>query len=194
MTCLFLKPYIRTKYLSINRLDMLPGVKRLLYSTLIIIPLFLQGCLSNKSVKADQVAAQKLAQSLAKKRILLPNGWSLSSAGTSIPLGDLPLNLAISKEKGLIAATNNGYSTQTINLIDARNNKMLDSAVVHRSWVGLKFSKDGNYLYASGGNDNDVIIYRVQDDKLHRDGEIKLGKPWPKGKVSVAGLTVDAAK
>ncbi len=171
---------------------MLPGVKRLLYSTLIIIPLFLQGCLSNKSVEADQVAAQKLAQSLVKKRILLPNGWSLSSAGNSIPLGDLPLNLAISKDNGLIAATNNGYSTQTINLIDARNNKMLDSVVVHRSWVGLKFSKDGNYLYASGGNDNDVIIYRVQDDKLHRDGEIKLGKPWPKGKVSVAGLTVDA--
>ena len=32
-------------------------------------------------------------------RITLPNGWSLSPAGKSLPLGDLPLNMAVSYSK-----------------------------------------------------------------------------------------------
>jgi hypothetical protein len=35
----------------------------------------------------------------AKEKVILPNGWALSPAGESLPLGDLPLNMAISKSK-----------------------------------------------------------------------------------------------
>jgi hypothetical protein len=38
-----------------------------------------------------------------QKQITLPNGWSLSPAGKSLPLGDLPLNMAISNSKKLMA-------------------------------------------------------------------------------------------
>ncbi len=38
--------------------------------------------------------------------ITLPNGWSLSPAGRSFPLGDLPLNMAISQSKNYLAVTN----------------------------------------------------------------------------------------
>ena len=39
--------------------------------------------------------AQTLPE-LEANRILLPNGWQLTPVGTSLPLGDLPLNMAIS--------------------------------------------------------------------------------------------------
>src|SRR5919205_428556 len=85
-------------------------------------------------------------------RIDLPNGWSLSPVGKSLQLGDLPLNIAVSPTKKYIAVTNNGQSTQTIQLIDAINKKVLDNVVIPKSWLGLHFSGNEKYLYASGGN------------------------------------------
>ena len=54
-------------------------------------------------------------------RILLPNGWSLTPVGKSMPLGDLPLNIVVSPSKKYIAVTNNGQSIQSIQLMDAVN-------------------------------------------------------------------------
>ena len=46
-------------------------------------------------------------------KIVLPNGWTLTPFGKSIQLGDLPLNIAVSKNKNYIAVTNNGQSAQS---------------------------------------------------------------------------------
>jgi len=56
-------------------------------------------------------------------RVHLPNGWSLTPAGTALQLGDLPLNIAVSPSKKLLAITNNGQSTQSLQLADAKHNK-----------------------------------------------------------------------
>ncbi|MBS1606663.1 MAG: hypothetical protein JST42_28665, partial [Bacteroidetes bacterium] len=40
-------------------------------------------------------------------RVKLPNGWSLTPAGRSLPLGDLPLNIAVSRNHRYAAVTNN---------------------------------------------------------------------------------------
>ena len=45
---------------------------------------------------------------LEKKKVMLRNGWSLSPADRSLPLGDLPLNIAVSSSEKLVAVTNNG--------------------------------------------------------------------------------------
>src|SRR6476646_12120462 len=76
------------------------------------------------------------------ERVTLSNGWHLSPVGTSIPLGDLPLNLVVSPTKKYLAVTNNGQSVQSIQLIDAVNNKMLSEIVIPKSWLGLAFSSD----------------------------------------------------
>ncbi|WP_431209728.1 YncE family protein [Puia sp. P3] len=91
----------------------------------------------------------------------LPNGWSLSPAGKSLPLGDLPLNIAVSGSGKYLAVTNNGQSTQTIQLFDVRAGRQLDSVVIPKSWYGLAFGRDGRSLYASGGNDNVIWKYGV---------------------------------
>ena len=44
-------------------------------------------------------------QQLESKRINLPNGWSLTPVGKSLPVGDLPLNIAISSTKKYMAVT-----------------------------------------------------------------------------------------
>jgi DNA-binding beta-propeller fold protein YncE len=132
-------------------------------------------------------------QELIQNRILLPNGWSLTPVGSSLQLGDLPLNIAVSSSKKYIAITNNGQSTQSLQLIDPKKEIRLDSIDIPRSWLGLKFSADEKFLYASGGNDNWILKYAIINNKLILKDTFKLGNKWPT-KISPAGLDIDDAK
>ena len=94
-------------------------------------------------------SAQKMAAP-----ITLPNGWKLSPAGKSFGLGDLPLNMALSKSGKYLAVTNNGQSTQSIQLIDVKAEKVIDSVDIQKSWYGIEFTSDERFIYVSGGHDN----------------------------------------
>jgi DNA-binding beta-propeller fold protein YncE len=151
----------------------------------------LTGCLAT--------AAFSQADSPVKK-ILLPTGWTLTpAAGNVLPLGDLPLNIAVSASGKYVAVTNNGQSTQTLQLISVGEEKVLDTVIIPKSWLGLKFSADDKYLYASGGNDNFIGKYAVNPEvSSGRPGlalvdSIVLGKKWPE-KISPAGLDIDDKK
>jgi len=139
-------------------------------------------------------AAQKgnnfIEKQLNEKSVLLPNGWSLSPAGRSLPLGDLPLNLAVSKSGRYLAVTNNGQSIQSIQLIDPKTEKVLHNIIIPKSWYGLKFSADDKFLYASGGNDNLILQYVIVNNKLLLKDSIVLGRKWPE-KISPAGIDID---
>ena len=100
---------------------------------------------------------ETLAKNLESKKVLLPNGWTLTPAGRSLEVGDLPLNMAVSSTKKLIAVTNNGQGIQTVQLIDTKTEKVLDNIVIPKSFYGIKFSKDEKQLYVSGGNDNWIM-------------------------------------
>jgi YVTN family beta-propeller protein len=130
---------------------------------------------------------------LEAKKVKLPNGWGLTPVGRSFPLGDLPLNIAVSKSKNLMAVTNNGQSVQSLQLIDPRTETVLDNVVVAKCWYGLQFSADEKTLYASGGNDNWILEYAINDHKLILQDSIKLGKKWP-NRISPAGIALDDAK
>ena len=139
-----------------------------------------------------QLQGQTLDE-LESHRVSLPNGWHLTPAGKNIRLGDLPLNIAVSPSKKLAAVTNNGESTQNIHLIDIKRGIVIDSLETGKSWLGLSFSDNGKYLYASGGNDNIIIRYAVKKKKLSATDTIRIGKPWPE-RISIAGLTLDEPK
>ncbi|ETZ22043.1 bifunctional YncE family protein/alkaline phosphatase family protein [Pedobacter sp. V48] len=124
-------------------------------------------------------------------QILLPNGWKLTPAGRSIELGDLPLNMQLSSSGKFLAVTNNGQSTQTLQLIDPKTEKIIDERVMSKSWYGLAFSKDEKHLYASGGNDNWILDFQLKANQLGKSDTIKLGSVWPKGKISPAGIAVN---
>jgi DNA-binding beta-propeller fold protein YncE len=89
-----------------------------------------------------------------------------------------------------MAVTNNGQSKQSIMLIDPVSETVLHEAEIEKSWYGLAFSSDESRLYASGGNDNMIVIYSINNSKLEKTDSIVLGKPWPV-KISPTGLAID---
>jgi YVTN family beta-propeller protein len=134
-----------------------------------------------------------LTQAQESKKIILPNGWALSPAGTSLSLGDLPLNMAVSKSKKLMAVTNNGQGKQSIQLINLVSNTILDNINIEKSWLGIAFSADEKNLYTSGGNDNWILKYNLVNNKLILTDSIQLGEKWP-NKISPAGICINDAK
>ena len=140
---------------------------------------------------ANSAAAQTIPNNSDHSNVLLPNGWSLSPAGRSLPLGDLPLNIQISASQKLMAVTNNGQSRQSIQLIDPQMEKILHDQTIGKSWYGLKFSADEKKLYASGANDNIVLVYPIENRKLGKADTIVLGKAWPAEKIGPTGIEVD---
>lgn len=135
-------------------------------------------------------ASQEKNAALDANRVTLPNGWSLSPAGRSLPLGDLPLNMVLNHAGNRLAIANNGQSIQSIQLIDPVNEKELDRLVVSRSWYGLAFSGDDKTLYVGGGHDNRILVYSTENDKLQLKDSIQLGKKWP-NRIGPAGMAID---
>jgi YVTN family beta-propeller protein len=149
-------------------------------------------CVITLIIYTVNLQAQTLSQ-IESHRVTLPNGWKLTPVGKLLPLGDLPLNIALSPSKKLAAITNNGQSDQTIQLVDVEKEIILDSIIIGKSWLGLTFSGDGRYLYASGGNDNIIVRYTLMNNHLAIYDSIRIGKPWPE-KISIAGIALDDAK
>ena len=165
----------------------------LLHSLGVLIFLSFTASCNRNSHSAQSSEENDVYRNLAAKRVNLPNGWSLTPTGRSLDLDDLPLNLLVSPSKKYLAVTNNGQSTQSIMLIDAQTEKLIDSTKVAKAYLGLAFSDDEKRLYASAGNDNKILVYKIENQKLVPDEPIVLGKPWPV-KISPTGLCVDDAK
>lgn len=125
--------------------------------------------------------------------MLLPNGWSLTPLGRSLPLGDLPLNIAVSHSGKRLAVSNNGQSGHSIHYIDATTEKTLEVVEVDKAWYGLAFSDDDRILYVSAGYDNRINVYRTTGDRLKMIDSIPLGDPWPH-KIGPAGIAVNSKK
>ena len=142
-------------------------------------------------VTATQLAAQVPGKTGSANQVLLPNGWKLSPAGRSLQLGDLPLNMQLSTNGKLLAVTNNGQSTQSLQLIAPLNERLLDERVVGKSWYGIAFNHDATKLYASGGNDNWVYVFNINNNKFGAADTIKLGTPWPTQQICPTGICID---
>jgi len=149
-------------------------------------------CLPLLSFLVLHVNGQSLKE-IESNRVSLMNGWKLSPVGKMLPVGDLPLNIAVSSSGKMLAVTNNGQSDQSIHLVDTEKQEVLDSVVIAKGWLGLTFSKDEKYLYASGGNDNWIMKYQIKDKKLVPNDTLIIGKPWP-NLISIAGIAVDDQK
>jgi YVTN family beta-propeller protein len=148
----------------------------------------------NQTVFAQTVKnikREKLYKSLTKKRVQLPNQWKLTPVGASLPCGDLPMNMVLSPSKKLLAVTNNGVGQQFIQLFSTEGEQIreVDKANIAKAWYGLAFSIDEKKLFVSGGNDNCIVIFNVEHQKLQRDTVLKLGER--KNKISPTGIALD---
>ena len=127
-------------------------------------------------------------------RYTLPNGWSLTPVGNQVPVGDLPLNAVVSKDNQFAVITNNGQSKHSLMILDLEQETITDELEIPKAWLGLALTDDGKTLYASGGNDNMVRIYQIENKQLIEMDSIILGAPWPEDSISVTGLALDEEK
>lgn len=123
-----------------------------------------------------------------KNYTLLPNGWKLSPQGVQVPIGELPLNMVVTKDGHYAITSNSGMGENSLSVVDLRSKKEVQRLIIDNTWVGLTFGKNDKTLYVSGGNDNKVFVYHFNNGKLSPDGSIKVGERFPKGKISITGL------
>ena len=154
---------------------------------------------NKKLLYSTDMNAQVYKQ-LVAKQITLPNQWKLTPVGEQLPLGDLPLNAVFSSTKKLLAITNNGVAKHYIQLFNTESGTPIqcDEKTIKMGWYGLAFSEDDKKLYASGGNENVIIVFNVvktlNSTSLQLDTVITLGKPWSKDKICPTGIAVDGAQ
>lgn len=163
--------------------------KLTLFLSSILIVLF-HSCSSEVGHEQMEQRATAFLASQNMDRYTLPNGWSLTPVGEQLPLGDLPLNMVVSKDQKTAVVTNNGQSTHELMLIDLENRAILHTLEISKAWYGLVLTEDGQTLYASGGNDNLVRSYALKDSKIIAVDSIVLGEPWPTDSISVTGLAL----
>jgi hypothetical protein len=122
------------------------------------------GCslLSCSNPRNSQAHLDSLQQVLSSLKVMLPNGWSLTVPGTSTPLGNFPMNLVVSPQGKYMAITHNGEGKQTIVLLNGADGHISDEIEIGKSWFGLVFNDKEDKLYASGGNDNRILIYSIR--------------------------------
>ncbi|SMB87861.1 40-residue YVTN family beta-propeller repeat protein [Hymenobacter roseosalivarius DSM 11622] len=159
----------------------------------------LAGCASSPRPYAPTAVAPPAPPVLpgplpATQQTLLPNGWKLSPVGQQVPLGDLPLNLVVSASGRLAAVINCGWGANSVQLLNPTSGAVLDEQIIKAGWVGLAFGPQEKMIYASGGQKNRIYCFRIEGQKLVPDSAIVLGEAWPKQKIGVAGLAVDARR
>lgn len=121
---------------------------------------------------------------------LLPNGWKLTPAGTKqAAIGDLPLNIVITPDERWAVTTNNGESVPSLSLIDLHTFTEKQRVPLHNAWRGLALDAAGNRLFVSGGNDDAVLVFRLNDSGLQKLDSIALAPDSVE--VSVSGLAWD---
>lgn len=172
------------------------SVKVNIWSFIFCAILTLNASAQNKKLPYSTDMNAQVYKQLAAKQITLPNQWKLTPVGEQLPLGDLPLNAVFSPTKKLLAITNNGVAKHYIQLFNTETGipVQCDEKTIKMGWYGLAFSDDAKKLYASGGNENVIIVFNIEKNKLNRDTVITLGKPWSKDKICAAGIAVDGAQ
>jgi DNA-binding beta-propeller fold protein YncE len=123
-------------------------------------------------------------------RVLLPNGWYLSPAGQHAQVGELPLNMVATADGKYVITTNNGTKEQSLSLLRTKDWQVVQDLPVRKSWLGLAITADGKRVVVSGGNDNRILLYRLEGEKLTLEDSIALGAPRPKQMIWTAGLAI----
>src|SRR5215475_15394973 len=76
----------------------------------------------------------------------LPTGARLDPAGTSIPLGSMPVTMTFSPDARRIVAVLSGYREQGLQVIDAETRQVVQTLVQPSAFLGAVFAPDGHTL------------------------------------------------
>jgi len=108
---------------------------------------------------------------------VLPSGRYVTPVGDVLPITNDPYGMAISPDGAKAVTLHNGVIT-IINLADVSAqripsyDKKIPSPLSKGSFLGVAFSTDSKYVYLSGGDKGDIVIYDIE--KLKKIDAISL--------------------
>jgi YVTN family beta-propeller protein len=119
---------------------------------------------------------------------VLPNGWTVTPAGTLTPLGTMPLHMSLDRTGRWIAVTNAGYARLSLTIVDAATGSIADSKTLGGAFYGVAFSHDDQTVYASTAAKDGVERFAFDAAK----GTLRDLGPWTlaAGDVWTAGLAI----
>ena len=158
------------------------SIKKLISIYLCLI--FFSGCKPDKHDSSKEI----ILPGKFENYTLLPNGWRLTPTGNQVGIGELPLNLIITKDEKYAITSNSGTKENSISVVDLTNEKEIQRMYVNKTWRGLAFNDDDSKLYASGANNNLIYIFNFNSGHLSLKDSIVIGKPFPDDKISIAGV------
>ena len=106
--------------------------------------------------------------------VLLPNQWSLRPAGTQMPVGDFPVNLALHPGGQFAAVLHCGFGQHEIVVLDLSKGSIASRSKVGEAFYGLTFSRDGSRLFCSGGSAETIHIFDFAGGALQEVREVAL--------------------
>ena len=124
---------------------------------------------------------------------ILPTGASLDPVAPTHSVGNFPLAAVASPDGKQLVLLLCGWREQGIQVVDRATGAVTQTIRQPAAFIGLTFSPDGKTLYASGGNDDVVHVYRWADGRAIADGKIVLRAkkvPTASGTSYPAGLAL----
>jgi YVTN family beta-propeller protein len=123
--------------------------------------------------------------SLGGGETLLPNGWRIAPAGRHLSIGDLPLNMVLSRDGRYLIVANNGYAKPTLRVVDLDRGYVSSVVALDDAWLGLAWHPDGSKLYSSGAASNSVLEFTWRNGRLGRGRTLQLA---PKSEAPTPGV------
>jgi DNA-binding beta-propeller fold protein YncE len=111
----------------------------------------------------------------------LSTGAMLDPVAQAHGVGNFPLAMVAAPGGSRLALLLCGWREQGVQIVDRKSGAVLQTLPQPAAFIGLTFSPDGKTLYASGGNDDSIFVYRWSGSEAVADGNIELAaKPVPK--------------
>jgi YVTN family beta-propeller protein len=106
-----------------------------------------------------------------------PIGWTVDPAGEQVTLGDRPYGLAESPDGRFLLVSNDGQSTQSLQVIDNGTGSVTETIPYTGDAAlsfGIAFAPDGSRVYVSAGGNNKIRVYAVSGETLSEQASIVL--------------------
>jgi YVTN family beta-propeller protein len=138
----------------------------------IVAALALVGCNSSSAHDTPQQAGEGHAVTR------LPTGATLDPVALGHDVGPLPLAAVWSPDTTRLVVSLDGWRQQGVQVIDRHSGNVVETLEQPAAFIGLAFSPDGNTLYASGGNEDQIYVYAWRGDSATLTDSIVL-EPKP---------------
>jgi len=157
-------------------------MKAKLLLSAVLVALSAACCSAAKIEKVLQVPGKDQYCKIDKRGVtVLPSGRYITMAGQAIPISNDPYGMAISPDGQKAVTLHDGVMT----LINLRNlnaqripsyDKKIPSPLKKGSFLGVAFAADSRYVYLSGGDKGDVVIYDTEKlalvDSISLNGKV----------------------